>query len=165
MNYWTELEKLIWWHFLWCDSVFITFAFYLCSEIRETHSLLFSRFSKTVLLCVRITLVKRIFLLVEFLLKCFQAIDAAEHCWSLFKETEFTCLWLQDTVMALQALGAYSEKAYSPTFNISVTVTSAASSQQFEVTPENAIVLQSYEVSLAFLITSFWSHHFYWLVL
>uniref|UniRef100_A0A914ZVE4 TEP1-F n=1 Tax=Parascaris univalens TaxID=6257 RepID=A0A914ZVE4_PARUN len=53
----------------------------------------------------------------------------------------------QDTVMALQALGAYSEKAYSPTFNISVTVTSAASSQQFEVTPENAIVLQSYELS------------------
>ncbi|VDM23426.1 unnamed protein product [Toxocara canis] len=53
----------------------------------------------------------------------------------------------QDTVMALQALGVYAEKAFSPTFNISVTVTNGANNQQFEVTPENAIVLQSYELS------------------
>ncbi|VDK50291.1 unnamed protein product [Anisakis simplex] len=53
----------------------------------------------------------------------------------------------QDTVMALQALGAYAEKAYSPTFNVSIIVKSGADNEQFEVTPENAIVLQSYEIS------------------
>uniref|UniRef100_A0A914RUK0 Alpha-macroglobulin receptor-binding domain-containing protein n=1 Tax=Parascaris equorum TaxID=6256 RepID=A0A914RUK0_PAREQ len=74
-------------------------------------------------------------------------VSVLEERWKKREERDGVTLFVVDTVMALQALGAYSEKAYSPTFNISVTVTSAASSQQFEVTPENAIVLQSYELS------------------
>jgi len=53
----------------------------------------------------------------------------------------------QDTVMALQALGAYAEKAYSPTFNLSIKVKNGGDTHQFVVNPQNAIVLQSYELS------------------
>uniref|UniRef100_A0A1I8AIS1 NTR domain-containing protein n=1 Tax=Steinernema glaseri TaxID=37863 RepID=A0A1I8AIS1_9BILA len=53
----------------------------------------------------------------------------------------------QDTVMALTALGAYAEKTYSPQFNVQVKATNGADNQDFAVTSENAIVLQSYELS------------------
>uniref|UniRef100_A0A914DPR9 Uncharacterized protein n=1 Tax=Acrobeloides nanus TaxID=290746 RepID=A0A914DPR9_9BILA len=53
----------------------------------------------------------------------------------------------QDTVVALQALGAYAERAYSPTFNVSIKARNGADNQAFSVNPENAIVLQSYELS------------------
>ena len=48
--------------------------------------------------------------------------------------------------MALQALGAYSEKAYSPTFNLTIKVSNGGDSHQFVVNQQNAVVLQSYEV-------------------
>ncbi|KAK0422308.1 hypothetical protein QR680_007497 [Steinernema hermaphroditum] len=53
----------------------------------------------------------------------------------------------QDTVMALTALGAYAEKTYSPQFNVQVKAVNGADNQDFAVTSENAIVLQSYELS------------------
>ncbi|MFH4982814.1 hypothetical protein AB6A40_009523 [Gnathostoma spinigerum] len=53
----------------------------------------------------------------------------------------------QDTVIALQGLGAYAEKIYSPTFNITLTVKNDGDTHEFSVTPENAIVLQSFELS------------------
>lgn len=52
----------------------------------------------------------------------------------------------QDTVMALQALGAYAEKAYSGNFNLSVKLQNGADSHSFTVNPQNALVLQSFEV-------------------
>lgn len=55
--------------------------------------------------------------------------------------------------MALQALGAYAEKVYSPVFNITVTVTSGADKHHFNVSPENAIVLQSYQVRISLTLT------------
>ncbi|KAI1728660.1 a-macroglobulin complement component domain-containing protein [Ditylenchus destructor] len=53
----------------------------------------------------------------------------------------------QDTVMALQALGAYAERAYSPNFNLTIKVQNGPDSQHFTVNSQNAIVLQSYELS------------------
>jgi CD109 antigen len=53
----------------------------------------------------------------------------------------------QDTVMALQALGAYAERVFSPSFNVSVNMENGADKHTFAVTPENAIVLQSFEIS------------------
>uniref|UniRef100_A0A183D6Y7 TED_complement domain-containing protein n=1 Tax=Gongylonema pulchrum TaxID=637853 RepID=A0A183D6Y7_9BILA len=53
----------------------------------------------------------------------------------------------QDTVMALQALGAYAEKVYLPMFNISATVTNGADKHHCNVSAENAIVLQSYQLT------------------
>lgn len=50
--------------------------------------------------------------------------------------------------MALQALGAYAERAYSPNFNLSLKVQNGPDSQHFSINPQNAIVLQSYEVIL-----------------
>lgn len=49
--------------------------------------------------------------------------------------------------MALQALGAYAERAYSPNFNLTIKVQNGPDSQHFTVNSQNAIVLQSYEVS------------------
>ncbi|CAJ0956760.1 unnamed protein product, partial [Mesorhabditis belari] len=53
----------------------------------------------------------------------------------------------QDTVMALQAMGAYAAKAYSENSNVNVRVVNGADNQAFTVTPANSIVLQSYELS------------------
>lgn len=53
--------------------------------------------------------------------------------------------------MALQALGAYAERAYSPTFNVTIKAKNGADNQAFNVNPENAIVLQSYEVGVSHL--------------
>ena len=53
----------------------------------------------------------------------------------------------QDTVMALQGLGAYASKAYSPDLNLQVFIESGDDRQNFTVNSQNAIVLQSYEVS------------------
>ncbi|VDM52932.1 unnamed protein product [Angiostrongylus costaricensis] len=52
----------------------------------------------------------------------------------------------QDTVIALQALGSYAEHAYSPDANATVTITNGADNHVFNVSPSNAIVLQSYEL-------------------
>lgn len=48
--------------------------------------------------------------------------------------------------MALAALGAYAEKAYSADANVTVAVVNGAENNQFFVTPANSIVLQSLEV-------------------
>lgn len=53
----------------------------------------------------------------------------------------------QDTVVALQALAAYAEKAYSPTFDVTIDMTNGNDQHQFRVSPANALVLQQYEVS------------------
>ncbi|WKX89877.1 hypothetical protein Q1695_009039 [Nippostrongylus brasiliensis] len=53
----------------------------------------------------------------------------------------------QDTVIALQALGSYAEHAYSADSNVTVTVTNGADTHTPTVTPSNAIVLQSFELS------------------
>ncbi|MCP9264377.1 Antigen-like protein [Dirofilaria immitis] len=53
----------------------------------------------------------------------------------------------QDTVMALQALAAYAAKIYSPQLNVSIMITNGADKQNFEVTADNSMVLQSYELS------------------
>ncbi|KJH47840.1 a-macroglobulin complement component [Dictyocaulus viviparus] len=52
----------------------------------------------------------------------------------------------QDTVIALQALGSYAERAYSTNTNVTVTITNGADNHLFSVSPSNAIVLQSYEL-------------------
>lgn len=49
--------------------------------------------------------------------------------------------------MALQALGAYAEKAYSPKFNLTIKMKNGADTQIFSINAQNSIVLQSYEVS------------------
>ena len=48
--------------------------------------------------------------------------------------------------MALQALGAYAERVYSPSFNITVKAQMGSDKTSFSVTPDNSVVLQSYEV-------------------
>ncbi|KAF8366867.1 tep-1, partial [Pristionchus pacificus] len=53
----------------------------------------------------------------------------------------------QDTVVALNALGAYAEKAYSPDSNVSITATNGASNENFVVSNANSIVLQSLELN------------------
>ncbi|VDK76561.1 unnamed protein product [Onchocerca ochengi] len=53
----------------------------------------------------------------------------------------------QDTVMALQALAAYAAKIYSPQLNVSIMITNGADKQNFEVTADNSMVLQSYQLS------------------
>jgi len=53
----------------------------------------------------------------------------------------------QDTVMALQGLGAYAERAYSPNFNLTIKVQNGADTQHFSVNSQNSVVLQSYELS------------------
>ncbi|KAL3083600.1 hypothetical protein niasHT_036372 [Heterodera trifolii] len=58
----------------------------------------------------------------------------------------------QDTVMALQSLGAYAEKAYSPSFNLSIKVQNGQQDTHlFTINAQNALVLQSYEF-LAFCL-------------
>ncbi|VDO71903.1 unnamed protein product [Onchocerca flexuosa] len=63
----------------------------------------------------------------------------------------------QDTVMALQALAAYAAKIYSPNLNVSIMITNGADKQNFEVTADNAMVLQSYQVAvyLTYFFTTF----------
>uniref|UniRef100_A0AC34F5D0 Alpha-macroglobulin receptor-binding domain-containing protein n=1 Tax=Panagrolaimus sp. ES5 TaxID=591445 RepID=A0AC34F5D0_9BILA len=53
----------------------------------------------------------------------------------------------QDTVMALQALGAYAEKAYSPNLSMEFFIESGNENHNFSITNQNAIVLQSYEIT------------------
>jgi CD109 antigen len=48
----------------------------------------------------------------------------------------------QDTVMALQALGAYAEAAYSPEFDVAIRVKNGNAKHSLSVKPENAILFQ-----------------------
>lgn len=48
--------------------------------------------------------------------------------------------------MALQALGAYAEKAYSPNIAVTAIVNNGDLKYTFNVKADNAIVQQSYEV-------------------
>jgi len=57
-------------------------------------------------------------------------------------------------VMALQALGAYAEKAYSANFNLTLKVQNGADSHQFVVNPQNALVLQSFEAILRLYLSN-----------
>lgn len=61
----------------------------------------------------------------------------------------------QDTVVALQALGAYAAKVYSKDTDVSLTVTNSDTKQTFKVTPDNAIVLQSVFVSFFLLFIGY----------
>lgn len=56
--------------------------------------------------------------------------------------------------MALQALAAYAAKVYSPQLNVSILITNGADKQNFEVTADNAMVLQSYQVAVILVIFS-----------
>ncbi|VDO44821.1 unnamed protein product [Brugia timori] len=49
--------------------------------------------------------------------------------------------------MALQALAAYAAKVYSPQLNVSIMIMNGADKQNFEVTTDNAVVLQSYQLT------------------
>uniref|UniRef100_A0A1I8BTY6 NTR domain-containing protein n=1 Tax=Meloidogyne hapla TaxID=6305 RepID=A0A1I8BTY6_MELHA len=53
----------------------------------------------------------------------------------------------QDTVMALQALGAYAERSYGAAFNVTIKIQNGADSHTFNINPQNSLVLQSYELS------------------
>ncbi|VBB29465.1 unnamed protein product, partial [Acanthocheilonema viteae] len=53
----------------------------------------------------------------------------------------------QDTIMALQALAAYAAKIYSPQLNVSIMIINGANKQNFEITADNAMVLQSYQLA------------------
>ena len=53
--------------------------------------------------------------------------------------------------MALQALGMYAEKAYSPHFDVTIKAKSGSDNHQFSINPANAVVLQSYEVWYCFI--------------
>ncbi|GMS92544.1 hypothetical protein PENTCL1PPCAC_14719, partial [Pristionchus entomophagus] len=53
----------------------------------------------------------------------------------------------QDTVVALNALGTYAEKAYSPDSEVTINVSNGADNETFSVTNANSIVLQSLELS------------------
>ena len=53
----------------------------------------------------------------------------------------------QDTILALQALSEFARLAYSKTFDIQVTVTAGAFSKHFSVNQNNALILQSADVS------------------
>ena len=55
-------------------------------------------------------------------------------------------IFLQDTVMALQALSEFAKMAYSNNFDIQMTVTAGSFSHQFSVNAQNALLLQSVEV-------------------
>jgi hypothetical protein len=55
--------------------------------------------------------------------------------------------------MALQALGMYAEKAYSPHFDVTIKAKSGSDNHQFSINPANAVVLQSYEVWRCFFIS------------
>ncbi len=49
--------------------------------------------------------------------------------------------------MALEALGAYAQDAYSPRFNVDIDVKNGAQKHNFAVSPSNALVLQSQKVA------------------
>ncbi|PAV67173.1 hypothetical protein WR25_25013 isoform J [Diploscapter pachys] len=53
----------------------------------------------------------------------------------------------QDTVLALQAISTYAEKTYSAMGNITVQIANGADNHQFKVGRENALVLQTYELT------------------
>uniref|UniRef100_A0A915PMF3 Alpha-macroglobulin receptor-binding domain-containing protein n=1 Tax=Setaria digitata TaxID=48799 RepID=A0A915PMF3_9BILA len=53
----------------------------------------------------------------------------------------------QDTVIALQALAAYSAKVYTTELNVSILITNGEDKQNFTVTTDNAIVLQGYQLT------------------
>ncbi|CAJ0576094.1 unnamed protein product, partial [Mesorhabditis spiculigera] len=53
----------------------------------------------------------------------------------------------QDTVVALQAMGAYAAKASSDLSSVNVKIISGADNHAFNVSAANSIVLQSYELS------------------
>lgn len=61
----------------------------------------------------------------------------------------------QDTVMALQALGAFAEKAYADGMSANVNVMNGQENHQFQVVPSNAIVQQMAPISNAQLPVTF----------
>jgi len=62
----------------------------------------------------------------------------------------------QDTVLALQALGAYAEKTYSPDVTTKLSVKSGDIDRTLEVNKDNAIVQQSVDViTIIFILQSY----------
>jgi len=53
--------------------------------------------------------------------------------------------------MALQALGKYAERSYGAAFNVTIKIQNGADSHNFNINPQNSLVLQSYEVNFNFL--------------
>ncbi|CAD5206260.1 unnamed protein product [Bursaphelenchus okinawaensis] len=53
----------------------------------------------------------------------------------------------QDTVMALQAMGAYAEKAYTNDFSVRLALANGPDLQNFTISSDNSMVLQSYELA------------------
>ncbi len=45
-------------------------------------------------------------------------------------------------------MGSFAEQAYSPIFDIHVTIRNGQQIQEYDITPENAIVLNIYEVKI-----------------
>uniref|UniRef100_A0A1I7RL95 A2M_recep domain-containing protein n=1 Tax=Bursaphelenchus xylophilus TaxID=6326 RepID=A0A1I7RL95_BURXY len=52
----------------------------------------------------------------------------------------------QDTVMALQAMGSYAEKAYTNDFSLQLSLANGPDLQNFTISSDNSMVLQSYEL-------------------
>lgn len=52
----------------------------------------------------------------------------------------------QDTVVALQALAAFAAKTYSPQFDVTIDLANGDDKHSFSVKPDNALVLQQYQV-------------------
>ena len=55
----------------------------------------------------------------------------------------------QDTILALQSLSEFARLAFSKTFDIQLSVTAGTFSKHFSVNRNNALVLQSADVSPA----------------
>lgn len=55
----------------------------------------------------------------------------------------------QDTVLALQSLSEFARMAYSDSFNMEIAIRAGHTFHNFTVTKQNALLLQSIEVSTA----------------
>ena len=55
-------------------------------------------------------------------------------------------MYLQDTVMAIQAIGAYAEKTYSDKVDVEMDVETDSKKHTFKVNKGNSIIQQTYEV-------------------
>lgn len=59
--------------------------------------------------------------------------------------------YFQDTIIALQALAEFAGEIYSSDFNMRLTLESSKGDKfmdSYTITPENALVLKSFEVSI-----------------
>lgn len=78
------------------------------------------------------------------------AIRTADSRGAFFNGLSKNCSFFstQDTVIGLQALGAYAERIYDANFDVQLSVQNGEDVHNFTVSSDNSIVLQSYEVRL-----------------